>query len=105
MLNFTAILAAAFWQAKRFDDLKDLMRSEIGRVEGGFKSDLARVEGGFKSDLARVEGGFKSDLARVEGELRADLARVEGVLGTKIDGLAARVKALEDEKHSPLVKR
>ena len=94
MLNFTAILAAAFWQAKRFDDLKDLMRSEIGRVEGGFKS-----------DLARVEGGFKSDLARVEGELRADLARVEGVLGTKIDGLAARVKALEDEKHSPLVKR
>ena len=83
MLNFTAILAAAFWQAKRFDDLKDLMRSEIGRVEGGFKSDLARVE----------------------GELRADLARVEGVLGTKIDGLAARVKALEDEKHSPLVKR
>jgi len=28
-LNFTAILAAAFWQAKRFDDLKDVFRSEM----------------------------------------------------------------------------
>lgn len=33
-LNFSAILAAAFWQAKRFDDMKDLFRSEIGRAEG-----------------------------------------------------------------------
>jgi len=67
-LNFLAVLAAAFWQAKRFDDMakrfddmKDWVRSEIGRVEG--------------------------------------------VLGAKIDGLAVRMKALEDEIHSPLVKR
>ena len=33
-LNFTAILAAALWQARRFDDLKDVFRSEMGRVEG-----------------------------------------------------------------------
>jgi hypothetical protein len=33
-LNFGAILAAAFWQAKRFDDMKDLFQSEIGRAEG-----------------------------------------------------------------------
>jgi hypothetical protein len=25
-LNFAALLAAAFWQAKRFDDLKDVFR-------------------------------------------------------------------------------
>jgi hypothetical protein len=31
-LNFTAILAAALWQARRFDDLKDVFRSEIGRA-------------------------------------------------------------------------
>jgi hypothetical protein len=36
---------------------------------------------------------------------RSDLARVEGVLTAKIDGLSVRVKALEDEIHSPLVKR
>jgi DNA-binding transcriptional regulator of glucitol operon len=67
-LNFLAVLAAAFWQAKRFDDMskrfddmKDWVRSEISRVEG--------------------------------------------VLGAKIDGLTIRVKALEDEIRSPLVKR
>jgi len=37
--------------------------------------------------------------------LRSDILRVEGVLGSKIDVLAARVKSLEDEIHSPLVKR
>ena len=51
-LNFVGVLAAAFWQAKRFDDMKDAFKSEIGRVEG--------------------------------------------VLGTKIDSLSMRVKALED---------
>jgi hypothetical protein len=30
---------------------------------------------------------------------------VEGVLGAKIDGLTVRVKALEDEIHSPLLKQ
>jgi hypothetical protein len=33
------------------------------------------------------------------------LARVEATLGTKIDALTMRVKSLEDEIHSPLVKR
>lgn len=71
-LNFVGVLAAAFWQTKRFDDLKDL---------------------------------FKAELGRVEGELKAELRRVDGVLGAKIDGLTVRVKALEDEIHSPLVKQ
>jgi hypothetical protein len=33
-LNFISVLAAAFWQAKRFDDMKDVFKSAIGRVEG-----------------------------------------------------------------------
>lgn len=40
-LNFVAVLAAAFWQAKRFedmgtrfDDLRDWFKAELGRVEG-----------------------------------------------------------------------
>jgi hypothetical protein len=37
--------------------------------------------------------------------LRSDIQRIEGVLGTKIDALTVRVKALEDEIHSPLVKQ
>ncbi len=61
MLNFLGLMAGFFWQGKRFDDTKDVFRS--------------------------------------------DLLRVEGVLTSKIDGLAVRVKALEDEIHSPLVKR
>ena len=81
-LNFLGVLAAAFWQNKRFDDLKDL----------------------FKAELGRVDGELKAELKRVEGELKAELRRVDGVLGAKIDGLTVRVKALEDEIHSPLVK-
>ena len=44
-LNFLGVRAAAFWQAKRFDDMKDLVRSEIGRVEGvlGAKVDALAV--------------------------------------------------------------
>lgn len=60
-LNFIGVLAAAFWQAKRFDDMKDVFKSEIGRVEG--------------------------------------------VLSAKLDSLTIRVKALEDEVHSPLVRQ
>jgi hypothetical protein len=37
--------------------------------------------------------------------LRSGIQRIEGVLGAKIDALGVRVKALEDEIHSPLVKR
>ncbi len=37
--------------------------------------------------------------------LRSGLLRIEGVLGAKIDALTVRVKALEDEMLSPLVKR
>lgn len=36
---------------------------------------------------------------------KAELGRVEGVLTAKLDGLSTRVKALEDEMHSPIVKR
>ncbi len=71
-LNFLAVLAAGFWQAKRFDDMKELFKAEIGRIEVGFTSELKRVE---------------------------------GVLSAKIDTLTVRMKALEDEIHSPLVKR
>ncbi len=102
------------------------LKSDVDRVEGilksdiaGLKSDIDRVEGtlksditGLKSDIARVEGtlnsditGLKSDIARVEGTLRSEMQRVEGVLGVKLDGLAVRLKALEDEVHSPLVKQ
>ncbi len=82
MLNFLAVLATGFWQAKRFDDMRDLMMSQIGRVEG-------------------VLG---SQIGRVEGVLGSEIVRVEGVLGAKIDTVSVRVKALEDEIHSPLVK-
>jgi hypothetical protein len=37
--------------------------------------------------------------------LRSGLLRIEGFLSAKIDALTVRVKALEDEMHSPLVKR
>jgi hypothetical protein len=37
--------------------------------------------------------------------VRSEISRVAGVLGAKIDGLTLRVKALEDEIRSPLVKR
>jgi hypothetical protein len=59
-LNFIGVLASAYWQVKRFEDMKDM----------------------FKSDIKRVEG----------------------VLSAKIDGLSDRVRDLEDEIHSPLVK-
>jgi hypothetical protein len=86
-LNFLGVLAAAFWQNKRFDDLKDLFRAELGRVggelgrvEGELKAELRRVEG----VLGRVEGELKAELKRVDGELKAELRRVEGVLGAKV---------------------
>jgi hypothetical protein len=63
MLNFLAILATAFWQAKRFDDM----------------------------------GKRFDDMGSV---FRSELARVEGVLGARIDGLAERIKALEDERRT-----
>lgn len=47
--------------------------------------------------------GAKID--KIEGIVRAELQRVEGVLTAKLDTLTARVKALEDEIHSPLVKQ
>jgi hypothetical protein len=55
--------------------------------------------------IDKVEGVVTSEMKRVEGVLTSELKRVEGVLGAKIDGLDARVKALEDEIRSPLVKR
>ena len=41
MLNSLWVISSVFWQSKRFDDLKDLIRSEIV----GLRSDLARIEG------------------------------------------------------------
>ncbi len=58
-----------------------------------------------RSDIQRVEGELRSDTQRVEGVLRSDIQRIEGVLSAKLDALIARVKALEDEVHSPLVKQ
>lgn len=55
--------------------------------------------------IEAVRNELKSELARIEGVLSANIARLEGVLGAKIDALTARVKALEDEMRSPLVKR
>jgi len=65
------------------------------------KSNMA----GLKSEIQRVEGILTSELKRAEGELKSELKRIEGVLGAKIDALTVRIKALEDEIHSPLVKR
>jgi hypothetical protein len=79
-LNFLAVLAAAFWQAKRFDDMKDLFKAEIGRVEGELRADLGRVEGSLKGEMS---------------SLRSELQRVDGVLSAKLDSLTARVTALE----------
>ena len=58
-----------------------------------------------KSEIGRVEGELRADVRRVEDGIRAELGRVEGVLTAKLEALTARVKALEDELHSPLVKR
>jgi hypothetical protein len=52
-----------------------------------------------------MKNWFKAKIGRVEGEVKAELKRIDGVLGAKLDGLTVRVKALEDEIHSPLVKR
>lgn len=71
----------------------------------GVRSDLGRVESTLRSELQRVENTLRSELQRVEGILRSELQRVEGVLSAKLDGLTVRVKALEDEVHSPLVKQ
>jgi hypothetical protein len=65
-------IIAAYWQAKRFEDLKDMLVAKIDKLEG---------------------------------VVNAKIDKVEGVLSAKIDGLSVRVKALEDEIHSPLVKR
>ena len=47
-------LAAAFWQNKRFDDMKDWFKAEIGRVEGELKAELKRVAGGATAPRADV---------------------------------------------------
>jgi hypothetical protein len=49
----------------------------------------------------KMEGVLKAEIKRLEREVQ----RVEGILSVKLDTLSARVKALEDEVHSPLVKR
>jgi uncharacterized protein involved in exopolysaccharide biosynthesis len=73
------------------------LKSELRAEMTGLKAEMA----GLKSEMA----GVKSDIHRVEGVLTSELKRVEGVFGVKIDALTMRVKALEDEIHSPLVKR
>jgi len=78
---------------------------KIDKVEGVLTSEMERVEGLLTSEMKRVEGLLTSEMKRVEGVLTSEMKRVEGVLGGKIDGLDMRVKALEDEIRSPLVKR
>jgi hypothetical protein len=78
-LNFLAVLATGFWQAKRFDDMKEMFRAD--------------------------NASLRSDIQRVEATLTSELKRVEGVLGAKIDGLDVRVKPLENEIRTPLVKQ
>ena len=89
-LNFLAVLATGFWQAKRFDDMKEMFRAEISSV---------------RSELRADNASLRSDLQRVEATLTSELKRVEGVLSAKIDGLDVRVKALEHEVRAPLVKQ
>jgi len=62
--------------------------------------------------IAGLERGLTGEMkalgARIDGlesSFKSELQRVEGVLSAKIDTLSARVKSLEDEVHSPLVKR
>jgi hypothetical protein len=76
------------------------LKSDLRRVEDSLRSEL----GGLRSDIQRVEDSLRSDLQRVEDSLRSDIQRVEGVLTAKIDGLSTRVKALEDQGRSTLVK-
>ena len=78
-----------------------ITKAHINRLE--IKID--KVEGVLTSEMERVEGLLTSEMKRVEGVLTSEMKRVEGVLGGKIDGLDTRVKALEDEIRSPLVKR
>jgi hypothetical protein len=80
------------------------LRSDLQRVEGSLRSELQCAEGSFRSELQRVEGSFRSELQRVESSLRSELQRVEGVLTAKLETLSTRVKALEDQGHSALVK-
>ena len=51
--------------------------------------------------IGRIEGVLKAEMQRVEGSLTSELKRIEDVLTGRIDGLAVRVKALEDAIHSP----
>lgn len=83
-----------------------LINNAVGKSNmAGLKSEIQRVEGILTSELKRAEGELKSEVKRIEGELKSELKRIEGVLGAKIDALTVRIKALEDEIHSPLVKR
>jgi len=80
-LGTLPLLGMIFWglfqNDKRLQDLKDV----------------------FKAD----NGTLRAEIQRVEGVLKSEIQRVEGVLGAKLDGLDARVKALENQP--PLVTR
>ena len=67
-------VAAAFWQSKRFEDLKDWIKAEIGRVEG-----------------------------TLTGKLDTSGVKLDGI-DKRLASLEVRVGKLEDAIRSPLVK-
>ncbi len=91
--NFAGVKAEMAGLGSQMDGLRSGLKAEMA----GLRSEMA----GLRSEMT----GLKSDIQRVEGTLTSELKRVEGVLGVKIDALTMRVKSLEDEIHSPLVKR
>ena len=74
--------------------------AKIAGLERGLAGEMealsARMDGLEASLNARMDG--------LEASLKAALQRVEGVLSARIDTLSVRVKSLEDQVHSPLVK-
>ncbi len=60
-------LAAAFWQNKRFDDMKDWFKAEIGRVEGELKAEVKRTDGVLGAKL----DGLTVRVKALEDEIRS----------------------------------
>ena len=73
-------------------------------VTGAKIAGLERGLGGEMKPLGWEMKALEARMDALESSFKSELQRAEGVLAARIDTLTARMKSLENQVHSPLVK-
>jgi hypothetical protein len=72
-LNFLAVLATGFWQAKRFDDMKELFKAEINSVRAEVNSVRSEVNS-VRAEVSGIRSELRSEVGGLRSELRSEIA-------------------------------